>query len=244
MRLHHSMLSVLVLAAATASPALSAQAPNGPAPADPSARLREVLPPDVAARVLAVIADARAHGLADAALAQRALKFAARGIPAADIERSVAEQARRQARVQTLLASSRGAAPAGDEIEAGAEAMREGLDGHDVSALAKTAPSGRSLTIPLYVLGSLTSHGLASDQALSRVQQRLAAGASDADLEALPQDAAAHAGDGAAPGEMGRDVGAARRAGAAGASAPPAGVPANGAARGHAGGPPPHPGKP
>ena len=56
---------------------------------DPSARLREVLPPDVATRVLARIADARAHQLPADALENRALKFAAKGVDPRSIERSV-----------------------------------------------------------------------------------------------------------------------------------------------------------
>ena len=47
---------------------------------DPSARLREVLPADVAQRVLARIADARDHQLPAEALENRALKFAAKGV--------------------------------------------------------------------------------------------------------------------------------------------------------------------
>jgi hypothetical protein len=237
---------LLLLAAATSAPSLAGQSTGSPA-ADPSARLREVLPPDVAAHVLEVIASARVNGLPAGALEQRALKFAARGVPAAEIARAVAEQAERQARVKALLEGARGAA-SDDEVDAGAEAIREGLDGQDVSALAKGAPSGRSLTIPLYVLGSLTSRGLPSDKALARVSQSLAAGVGDAELEALPAQALNS--PGGAPGQIGRDLGAARRpASAPGASGapgggPPAGVPANGGAHPHPTGPPASPGKP
>ncbi len=246
MRLRFALLMLLLLAAATIAPTLAGQSTGGTT-ADPSARLREVLPPNVAAHVLAVIADARTNGLPAGALEQRALKFAARRVPAAEIARAVAEQAERQARVKGLLEAARGAAR-DDEIDAGAEAIREGLDGQDVSALAKSAPSGRSLTIPLYVLGSLTSRGLPSDKALARVSQSLAAGAGDAELEALP--AQALSARGGAPGDVGRDLGAARRPvsapGASGSPSggPPAGVPANGGARTHPTGPPASPGRP
>ena len=68
--------------------ALVAQAANAQIPAkDPSARLREVLPADVAQRVLARIADARAHQLPAEALENRALKFAAKGVDPRSIER-------------------------------------------------------------------------------------------------------------------------------------------------------------
>ena len=72
------------LAALAAALILTAQAVVAQTPArDPSTRLREVLPPDVAQRVLARIADARSHNLPAEALENRALKFAAKGVNAA-----------------------------------------------------------------------------------------------------------------------------------------------------------------
>lgn len=219
---------------------------------DPSERLREVLPADVADRVLARIADARAHDLPADALEQRALKFAARGVAPADIERSVAEQAERMAVARSALASARGHEPSGDEIEAGAEAMRGGVDGSEVSALAKSAPSGRSLAVPLYVLGNLAASGIPAADALERVRARLAAHASDSDLEKLPAQASSAA-QGDRPASVGRDLAATRSKGASAAAGggtptagPPAGVPANGgaAARPTPPGRPSHPGRP
>ena len=250
MTLHRWASVIALLGTATLAPALGAQSPAAPTTVDPSVRLRQELPADVAARVLATIADARSRGLAAEALEQRALKFSARGVGPDDIERSVTEQVQRQAQAKSLLEAARGTSPSVDEVEAGAEAMREGLDGRDVSAIAKSAPSGRSLSVPLYVLGSLTSHGLASSDALERVQARIAAGASDADLESLPAQALDNAA--MAPGqvkhEAGDHPGTANGSGVG--NGPPAGVPRNGAGNaGSHGKPPkppipPHPGKP
>src|SRR5438046_8126708 len=94
--------------------AMSGAAAQTPA-ADPSAKLREVLPADVADHVLAVIAAARAHELPDAALANRALKFAARGVPAKSIEQSVKEQADRLAQAMGALDSVSRTKARGDE---------------------------------------------------------------------------------------------------------------------------------
>lgn len=241
-----------LLAAGPALRSASAQE-STPAPAtlpayDPSARLREVLPVDVAERVLARIAEARHRGLPAAALEQRALKFAARGIAPAAIERAVGEHAARQARAAEVLATARGARrPAGDEVDAGAEALRQGVDGATIAALARSAPSGRSLAVPLQVIGTLAARGLPSDQALARVQERLAARAGDAEVGALAADAPGRhapgravaesrrpdgAGDRGRPTETGRDLAATRRPGAGGGvgNGPPAGVPANGGA--------------
>lgn len=240
MRLLHSLTVVAFTLLVAAPSAARAQAH------DPSDRLREVLPADVAARVLERIADARAHELPADALEQRALKFAARGIAPADIERSVAEQAERMAAARAALESARGGKPSADEVEAGAEAIRQGVDASGVSELAKSAPSGRSLAVPLYVLGNLAASGMPAADALQRVRDRLAARASDAEMEKLPVQAAAAASQGNRPAEVGRDLAATRSKGASAAAGPPRGVPANGgaAARPTPAGRPQHPGRP
>jgi hypothetical protein len=154
---------------------------------DPVVRLREVLPADVAERVIATVTAARERGLPSQALENRALKYAARGVAPEQIERSVAEHATRMDRAQAALAGARGGLrPGSDEVDAAAEAMRIGVDGAGVSALAKSAPSGRSLAVPLFVVGSLVDRGLPSDEAIARVRDRLQSRATDAELERLP----------------------------------------------------------
>jgi hypothetical protein len=219
-----------ILSVATAA---SAQTPA----ADPSARLKSVLPAPVADAVLAVIAKARSRDLPTQALADRALKFAAKGVQPALIQQSVTAQEQRMEQVSSVLRQARGTQPAGDEVEAGAEAMRKGVDGARVSALARSAPSGRSLAVPLYVIGSLIDRGLPSDSALIRVQQRLIARASDADLQRMPRELPSQAVAGRAnrPTDVGRAMAGTKAPGSAagathgaGAAGPPAGVPANG----------------
>ena len=244
-------LAVIVLFALSSAAESVAQTPAH----DPSARLREVLPADVAERVLERIADARAHELPAEALEQRALKFAAKGVAPDAIERSVVEQANRMASSREALEASRGSELSSDEIEAGAEAIRQGVDASEVSALAKSAPSGRSLAVPLYVLGNLAASGMPAADALERVRERLAARATDAELEKLPEQAASVE-RGNRPANVGRDLAATRSKGASAAAGggaptggPPAGVPANGGAGARptvpaSSGRPPHPGRP
>lgn len=222
MKRHRTL--ILAIATLLCSPALmQAQSLSR----DPASRLRDVLPADVATRVLARIADARAHQLPAEALENRALKFAAKGVDPLNIERSVNEQASRMELARAALLSGRAQSPAGDEIEAGAEAMRKGVDGAAVSLLARSAPSGRSLAVPLFVIGSLTDRGLPSDVALQRVLARLKDHASDNDLETL----AGNSGSAGAPGlssERGRDFGLSHRpanVGPAASAGPPSGVP-------------------
>ncbi|HZJ01973.1 MAG TPA: hypothetical protein VFD22_15030, partial [Gemmatimonadaceae bacterium] len=137
----NSKMLVMIGAAFLAAGALGAQTPAN----DPSARLREVLPADVAEKVLATIAEARVHNLPAHALEQRALKFAAKGVEPALIARSIEQQEDRMEKAKDALDNGR--KPSSDEIEAGAEAMRQGVDGTAVSELAKSAPSGRSLAV-------------------------------------------------------------------------------------------------
>jgi len=229
-------LVVLALAITLVAPASIAQVPAR----DPSTRLREVLPADVAQRVLARIAEARARQLPAEALENRALKFAAKGVDPKNIERSVNEQAARMEIARTALATGRGSAPAGDEIEAGAEAIRKGVDGAAVSSLAKSAPSGRSLAVPLFVIGVLTDRGLSSSAAVQSVLARLQARASDSELESLPGELPpqAVAGQANRPTSPGRDFGQSHRPASAGRPAtagPPAGVPGNAGAKSNPG---------
>jgi len=211
---------------------------HGQVPAkDASARLREVLPADVATRVLARIAEARAHQLPGDALENRALKFAAKGVAPKDIERSISEQAQRMESARAALASGRGSSPAGDEIEAGAEAMRKGVDGAAVSQLAREAPHDRSLAVPLFVIGSLTDRGVSADQALQSVLDRLNANASDLDIEGLTSQVSPrnNAGQGRPDGQSGRDFGQSHKPASSGRPAtagPPAGVPGNAGSKG------------
>jgi len=215
------MITALLALGVMARGSIAAQTPAN----DPSARLKEVLPADVADRVLARIAAARARALPAQALENRALKFAARGVAPAEIERSVSQQADRMEDAKDALEKARAKKPTSDEIEAGAEAMRQGVDGKAVSELAKSHPS-RPLAVPLYVIGSLVNRGLPSDAALQRVQDKLTAHASDAELEKLPAQAVA--GQANRPSETGRELAATKSGGRAGG--PPAGVPANGGA--------------
>jgi hypothetical protein len=118
--------------------------------------------------------------------------------------------------------------PSDDEIESGAEAMRQGVDGAAVSELARGAPSGRSLAVPLFVIGSLVDRGLPSDEALSRVLAKLQARASDRELETTTEGLVANNGNrpataGRPAQHPGKALGTTKTVGG-----PPAGVPANG----------------
>lgn len=209
---------------------------------DLTARLREVLPAAVAERVIATVSDARSKGLPSRVLEQRALMFAAKGVNSQDIARSIAEQSRAMGEARAALARGGSGRPADADVAAGADVIRRGVDGAQISTLAQSAPSGRSLAVPLAVISSLVDRGLPSDVALASVLERLKARASDAELSQLPEQAAAgrvRAADASAAGRAraaeARGAAGARRAGAAGGAvrgAPPANVPPAAGGRG------------
>lgn len=148
---------------------------------DPSARLRQVLPAKVADHVLATIADARSHSLPAAALEQQALHLTQNRAKPADVEKSIDRSAENMKQSKDALEKG-GRKPTSDEVVAGSKLIGRGVDGSKVSAFAKSAPSGRSLAVPLYVTGSLMDRGLKSDAALARVHARLMAKATDRQL--------------------------------------------------------------
>ena len=148
---------------------LSAQTPA----ADPSVRLRAVLPAEVAERVLARIAEARANELPARALEHRALELAAKGVAPEDVETGIARHANRLAAARSALVQGGRQEPADAETEAAELVIRHGA-GSAISALAKSTPSGESLAVPLFVLAGLMDRGLPSDQAIARVHAALA----------------------------------------------------------------------
>jgi len=208
---------------------------------DPSARLRELLPADVAERVLARIAEARSRELppdAVAALENRALKFASRGVEPHAVERAIGDHADRMQRARVAIETARSERARGEEIDAGAEAMRQGVAGEAVSELARSAPSGRSLAVPLFVIGGLVERGLPADEALSRVRERLLARVPDTELERMPNEVTRGRPEGVGPGA--RPVPADRPTG----TGRPTNVPATGGRPTIPTGPPAGPGRP
>lgn len=223
----HLTISMLVTALTLMATPARAQHPAGQEHADdPSARLSKALSDDIEAHVLSVIAQARSRGLPAEALERTVLKGAARNVPARDIERAVVAQAERLQRVQDALARVENRRSSGDEIEAGAEAMRNGVDTETLVELATKAPSDRSLAVPMHVLGSLVAADLPRKEALQAVLGKLVERAPDAEIARLPEQVTSR--PGGKPELTGRELAGTKRPGSAGA--PPAGVPVNGGA--------------
>jgi hypothetical protein len=139
---------------------------------DPSAQLRTVLPAKVAEHVLATIARARSQSLPAAALEQHALRLAREGAMPGYVQRSVDRKARNMKVAKSSLERS-GRKPTRNEVVAGADLVGKGVSGKQVSEWARSAPSGRDLSVPMNVAASLMDRGLKSDVALARVHDRL-----------------------------------------------------------------------
>ncbi len=183
----------------------------------PIDRLRAVLPADVADKVIAIVTDATSRGLPGQAIADRALEAIAKGRSGDQVPAAAQAFAADLAVAHDALQHA-GRNPDVSEIEAAAAAKELGVDGAAISTLASSAPSGRSLAVPLAVIGALVNRGLPSDGALQAVLDRLTARAGDADLVEMPGQAGLLIAQGYKPSDVGRALSAGR----------PSSVPANG----------------
>jgi len=155
------------------------------APAGASSKIARVLPAAAAERVLSRIEDARARGLPAGTLEQRALELSAKGVAPDRVARAIDEQAEGLDSAQRILTAGGRGNAAGEEIDAASTALRKGLAGAALGDLAQSAPSGRSLAVPLLVIASLIDRGLPADTAVRRVLARLDARVSDQQLAGL-----------------------------------------------------------
>ncbi len=191
---------------------------------DPADRLSGRLPADVEAMVLERIATAAGQDLPTRSLVDLALQGFAKGRDAGDVLAALDRQLGSLTQARSALAGA-GAAPSPVEIDAAELALRMGIDADAVSELARSRPDGRSLEVPLLVLGGLSQRGLPSDQALTRVLDGLRARVDDAELLAGVPGAARPGGSAGGPpieppaGPFAPDGGGAAIGG------PPSGVP-------------------
>jgi hypothetical protein len=207
----------------------------------PVDRLREVLPAEVTARVIAIVTDATSRGLPGDALAERALEARAKGRSEAEIPALVTAYAA-DLETASLALRTGGRKPDGGEIQSATAAMKMGVDGKTISELAKSAPAGRSLAVPIAAIAALMSRGLPSDAALQAVHARLLAKAADRELLDMPEAAGRMIAAGHRPDDVGRDLGAGHGVSSQVPPGPPAttpqpkgppeGVPANGGSGG------------
>ena len=172
----------------------------------PVDRLRDVLPADVAEQVIQHVESAGSQALPANAVANLALEGVAKGRSAVEVLDAVEELVRHLSEARDAL-SVDGRPLQSGEVEAAATAMRMGVDGASVRELARSQPSGRSLAVPLFVVGGLTGAGVAAEEALGQVLARLAARADDAALlRGASEMAPGMAPGGGMPGQLGAAI--------------------------------------
>ena len=162
------------------------------------------------ASVDAELSAARQHGVPERPIRNRVAEGRAKGATEADLAASAhAVRLNLEIAHEALVGAGR-SQPSDQETERGANAIERGYTRAQIEAVAKSAPSDRSLVVAFDVLARLSERGVSVSRALAQVQSRLASRASDASIDAL---VTANADAGASTG-----VGAGRVAGAAAGS--------------------------
>ena len=152
---------------------------------DVRARLVGRVSPEVVDLVSNLADSARARGLPDKPLVDKALEGAAKGAPAdriADAVRTIFGQLSSAA--GAIRAS--GVTPSSLEIEAGVFALSAGLTSKDVTALAQTADDEHPTMAVLQVGGALAALGVRPATTVGLVQATVRSGLPLGDLTNLP----------------------------------------------------------
>lgn len=164
--------TVLLLLAATGLIARSLEAQD--------ARLSERLDPATAHGVLAELDSARAERLPVRPLELKALEGASKQAPGGRIVAAVRDLRHRLAAAREAL----GAGSTGDELVAGAAALRAGVD---PGVLRRLRRDRRSVAVPLAVLTDLVARGVPVDSSSRSVVELARRRATDAQFLALQQ---------------------------------------------------------
>lgn len=145
------------------------------------ARVRGALPQEAADIVVGQLEAMAVDGLPQAPVVNLVLEGVSKGHPPAVIVGAV------EALVSDIIDAraafeGSGRNPSAREVESATTALRMGVDPTTITELVRAAPQGRSLEVPLLVLGGLAQSGMPADQALATLQQGLVADRADVDL--------------------------------------------------------------
>jgi hypothetical protein len=180
----------------------------------------------------AELAAARARHLPERPIRRRVAEGRAKG--ASDMQLAASAHSMRanlESAAEAMVDAGR-SRPSDDEIILGAYAMERGYTHAQLEAVARSAPSDRSLVVAFDVLARLQDRGLPVTRAVAQVQSKLESRASDASLDALVSaNANANAGIGASR-VAGGTAATARAGGNAAAGAAASGASAGASATG------------
>ena len=186
---------------------------GGLAAQDVQARLDRRVSPEVQRAVQGIAADAAAHGLPVDPLVQKAIEGAAKGVPGDRVIAAVRALAGRLGQAMAAVREAGVAAPAGDVVEGGADALNAGFSGRQVSDLVRVSQPPQDPALTLRVAATLAALGVPTTQAFQLVEGMISAGRSPSDLLGLPGQVQTGVARGATPAQAA--AGLARAAGGA-----------------------------
>lgn len=166
---------------------LAAGAPDAAAQSA-EARLLELLPGVYGDSAAALVTAARGAGLPVAALELLARQGVAKGMSGEVVLTALRAEVGRLAEAHAALSTARHH-PAESELRAGADALHRGVTPGAIARLAREAPEGRPLEVPIFVLAGLVDRGVPLDDALAAVGGRMRDGIDDRHLGELPLQA-------------------------------------------------------
>jgi hypothetical protein len=146
---------------------------------------------DAKANIEASFKRAQEKNLPDQSMRQRIAEGKAKAASGAQTAAAVQKTEARLEASQSAMVHAGRTSPSPDEINAGENAMARGATAANVEALAKHAPSDRSLVVAFDVLSTLEAKGTPVDQAVAQITAKLDAHANDDALVALAGDASA-----------------------------------------------------
>ena len=205
-------IRLLVLCLALAATPLGAQQ-------SVARRLEGRVPPEVAALVVQLAADAAARGLPVEPLVQKAIEGSAKGVPADRVAAAVRAVAAQLDAAAAALRQGGLTSPDTDAIATGAFALNAGLSDRHVKALALASHPPYGVATTLRVAGTLAAMGVPAAQAADLVTQVIELGGPVTDLLGLPAQVMAEVshGRGGTPAQAAAGL---ARAAAARANAP------------------------
>ena len=152
---------------------------------DVQARLDRRVSPEVQRAVRGIAADAAARGLPVDPLVQKAIEGAAKGVPADRVIAAVRALAGRLTEAMAAVRDAGIAAPSGDVVEGGADALNAGLSSSQVAELVRVSQPPQDPAITLRVAATLAALGVPATQAVQLVEGMITAGRSPSDLLGL-----------------------------------------------------------
>ena len=192
---------------------LLAVAPGALAAQDVAARLDGRVSPEVRQAVVKIVADAAARGLPVDPLVEKAIEGGAKGVPADRVIAAVRTIAGRLGEAMNALHEGGIAAPSGEVVAGGADAINAGLTNTNVRDLARASRPPYDPALTLRVAATLAALGVPANKATQLVEDAIRAGRSPADLLALPAQVQAGIGSGATPAQAAEGLARAAAAG-------------------------------